>query len=91
MSTLTIRKVIWSTSRLSGVGKTTLAKIVMGIYHPEKFRMMWRDNITEELQRVSGPKNLGKTGRDGFQHADEALNLESAVFRARGLPLKESF
>ena len=95
MSTLTIRKgdMVYLKAP-SGVGKTTLAKIVMGIYHPEKFRMMLGGiNITEETSRSVWPKRIwGRRAGMVFQHADEALNLESTVFETfRGLPLKESF
>ncbi len=78
----------------SGVGKTTLAKIVMGIYHSESFRMsIGGMNITERTSSSVWPEKIwGKRAGMVFQHADEALNLESTVFETfSGLPLEISY
>jgi peptide/nickel transport system ATP-binding protein len=75
----------------SGVGKTTLAKILMGLYRAQ--------NISIQLCGLSITKKTGRRvwerriwgGLAGmvFQHADEALNLQSTVRESfYGLPLK---
>jgi peptide/nickel transport system ATP-binding protein len=65
----------------SGVGKTTLAKLIMGLYSPQKFSMTLcgmgmsertRKNVWQE--QVWGTK-AGMV----FQHADEALDLKATV------------
>ncbi|MEL6823861.1 MAG: ATP-binding cassette domain-containing protein, partial [Calditrichota bacterium] len=65
----------------SRVGKTTLAKIVMGLTSPEKVRL----NICglEINEKTPAPvwrqKVWGKKAGMVFQHADEALNLNASV------------
>lgn len=76
----------------SGIGKTTLAKIIMGIYHADSFSMQLdgmkftaKSAISRWAKRVWG-KRAGMV----FQHADESLNLASTVGETfKGLPLKE--
>ncbi len=77
----------------SGVGKTTIAKIIMGLQNSENFsaeigglkfdsnstRKFWRDEI------------WGKKITMAFQHADEALNLKSKVRDIfKGLPINSA-
>lgn len=65
----------------SGVGKTTLAKIVMGLYHADKVTMeLCGQAITENTPKRVWEKELwGKKAGMVFQHADEALDLEATV------------
>ena len=65
----------------SGVGKTTLAKIVMGLYRAEKVSMTICGQIfTEDTKRSVWEKDIwGKKAGMVFQHADEALDLEATV------------
>jgi len=74
----------------SGVGKTTLAKIVMGLYAPEKFSMTLCENgVTEATPRKFYEQEMwGRRAGMVFQHADEALDLEASVAETfEGLPL----
>ena len=74
----------------SGVGKTTLVKIVMGLYAPQKFSMrLCGMGVTEETPtRIFSREIWGKRAGMVFQHADEALDLEASVFETfKGLPL----
>lgn len=74
----------------SGVGKTTLAKIIMGIYKPESFSMRLDDLYINENTPLSTWKLhiWGKKAGMVFQHADESLNLLSTVFETfKGLPI----
>lgn len=76
----------------SGVGKTTLAKIIMGIYRPERFSMTLEGiTVTEKSPSSLWPSKIwGKRAGMVFQHADEALNLAATVRESfRGLPLKK--
>ena len=76
----------------SGVGKTTLAKIIMGIYHPDSFSMVLDGiNITEKSPLSLWSSAVwGKRAGMVFQHADESLNLASTVRETfKGLPLKK--
>ena len=78
----------------SGVGKTTLAKVVMGIYHPSSFKMeLGGISISEKTsQSVWHKKIWGKKAGMVFQHADEALNLEATVKETfKGLPFTKRF
>jgi ABC-type glutathione transport system ATPase component len=75
----------------SGVGKTTLAKIVMGLYHADSFKMRLAGLTANE----KSPENLwqkkiwGKKAGMVFQHADESLNMQATVLETfKGLPLK---
>lgn len=75
----------------SGVGKTTLAKIVMGLYHAAKIEMNVAGlGITEKTpQSIWHKKIWGKRAGMVFQHADESLNMQATVIETfKGLPLK---
>jgi len=77
----------------SGVGKTTLAKMVMGLYPADAAAMelcgMKLSNKTPG--RVWPDRIWGKRAAMVFQHADESLNLESTVRQCfMGLPLKRT-
>ncbi|MFH0920677.1 MAG: ATP-binding cassette domain-containing protein [Fibrobacterota bacterium] len=75
----------------SGVGKTTLTKIVMGLYRADTFRMKLSglDFDAAAPMETWQQKVWGKTAGMVFQHADESLNQEATVFETfRGLPLK---
>ena len=76
----------------SGVGKTTLAKIIMGLYSPQKFTMTLSGmTITEKTSKTVWHKRIwGKRAGMVFQHADEALNLQVNVKEVfAGLPLRK--
>jgi peptide/nickel transport system ATP-binding protein len=73
----------------SGVGKTTLAKIILGLYRADKFTMTLCGLRVDQ----SSPDSLwqkeifGKKAGMVFQHADEALDPECTVAETfRGLP-----
>jgi peptide/nickel transport system ATP-binding protein len=75
----------------SGIGKTTLAKIVMGLYGPQRFQMeLGGLRVTERSKRrVFEEQVWGKRAGMVFQHADEALNLEATVRETfSGLPMQ---
>ncbi len=75
----------------SGIGKTTLAKIIMGLYRPQKFSMdLDKYSIDENTPRSFWYTKLwGKKTGMVFQHADEALNLQAKVKETfKGLPIK---
>ena len=76
-----------------GTGKTTLAKIIMGIFRADKVSM----NLAGiELDHNTSPllwekKVWGKAAGMIFQHADESLNLEANIKETfKGLPLQKS-
>jgi peptide/nickel transport system ATP-binding protein len=75
----------------SGVGKTTLAKVVMGLYPADRFRM---DLCGIALDEKTDPglfrdRIWGRKAGMVFQHADESLNLQATVFETfAGLPLR---
>jgi peptide/nickel transport system ATP-binding protein len=74
----------------SGVGKTTLAKIIIGLYAPEKFSMtLCGLPVTEATPRRFFEREVwGRRAGMVFQHADEALDLEATVAETfKGLPL----
>jgi len=76
----------------SGIGKTTLAKIIMGIYHPQQFSMNLDGyDITEASPPSLWQKKIwGKCAGMVFQHADESLNLASTMRETfKGLPIKQ--
>jgi ABC-type glutathione transport system ATPase component len=76
----------------SGVGKTTLAKIVMGLQSADKFLLTIDDLVMDQksLPNIWKNKVWAKTMAMVFQHADEALNLNGKVKDIfRGLPLKD--
>jgi len=71
----------------SGEGKTTVAKIIMGLYRPQTMRLtLGRKILTEKSSHSFWPRHVwGQMATMVFQHADEALNLNSTVletFRA---------
>jgi peptide/nickel transport system ATP-binding protein len=74
----------------SGIGKTTLAKIIMGIYRADRMSMIL-DGIkfSEKTPRSLWASSVwGRRATMVFQHADEALNLASTVRETfSGLPL----
>ena len=77
----------------SGIGKTTLAKIIMGIYHPDQFAMRIDGlSVTNKTRHSFWQKSLwGKRTGMVFQHADESLNLSSTVRETfKGLPLRHA-
>jgi peptide/nickel transport system ATP-binding protein len=65
----------------SGVGKTTLAKIIMGLQQAERFEYeisgieFSNDSKPKSWKKYIWGKKIGMV----FQHADEALNLEASV------------
>ena len=76
----------------SGVGKTTLAKIIMGLYSPQKFTMSLSGmTVSERTSKAVWQKRIwGKKAGMVFQHADEALNLQVNVKEVfAGLPLRK--
>ena len=75
----------------SGVGKTTLAKIVMGLYHADSFKMRLAGVTANEKspETLWQKKIWGKKAGMVFQHADESLNMQATVQETfKGLPLK---
>ena len=74
----------------SGMGKTTLVKVMMGLVRAERFRMEFNtlvvtEQFTEEFWRR---RIWGRSMTMVFQHADEALNPQSTVAGSfHGLPL----
>ncbi|OGS35594.1 MAG: hypothetical protein A2293_01740 [Elusimicrobia bacterium RIFOXYB2_FULL_49_7] len=66
----------------SGVGKTTLAKIILGLYAADQVSITLDGlTITEKKGRLFYEKEVwGKRAGMVFQHADEALDLKSTVF-----------
>ncbi|MGH1365648.1 MAG: ATP-binding cassette domain-containing protein [Calditrichia bacterium] len=73
----------------SGVGKTTLAKIAMGLTRAQKVQLMLSDiSITEKTPETLWRKQIwGRQAGMVFQHADEALNLNATVSDVfNGLP-----
>jgi peptide/nickel transport system ATP-binding protein len=76
----------------SGVGKTTLAKVIMGLYPAERFTLDLSGlRITQETPGSIWPRAVwGSKAGMVFQHADEALDLEARVRETfAGLPLTE--
>jgi ABC-type dipeptide/oligopeptide/nickel transport system ATPase subunit len=65
----------------SGIGKTTLAKIVMGIYKADRFSMnLGGKRYSENSHESMWLKEIwGKKAGMVFQHADESLNLEATI------------
>lgn len=75
----------------SGMGKTTLAKIVMGLIQPQQMLLyLCGQKISERTPTKLWQKKIwGKRAGMVFQHADEALNLQANVKEIfAGLPLK---
>lgn len=65
----------------SGAGKTTLAKIIAGLHRAEKLRAhLFGQPINERTPQKFWRQSVwGKQLSMVFQHADEALNLQSTV------------
>ena len=65
----------------SGIGKTTVAKIIMGLLRPERVMFtIGRQFINEKTKTEFWLKNIwGKYATMIFQHADEALNQNTTV------------
>ncbi|MBD3225846.1 MAG: ATP-binding cassette domain-containing protein [Caldithrix sp.] len=77
----------------SGGGKTTLAKIVMGLQPAQNIRFNLAGlTLTEKSKGGIWPKYIwGKKAVMAFQHADEALNPQATVWENfRGLPATTS-
>ncbi|HGY56195.1 MAG TPA: ATP-binding cassette domain-containing protein [Caldithrix abyssi] len=75
----------------SGLGKTTLAKIIMGLQRAQKLDMiLLGKKINENTPPAFWRREIwGKKAGMVFQHADEALNLQATVGSVfDGLPLK---
>jgi len=73
----------------SGIGKTTLAKILIGLYKAKNLKLrIGKINISEKTSVHEWKKKLwAKKISMIFQHADEALNLNSRVIDVfSGLP-----
>lgn len=67
----------------SGVGKTTLAKVIMGLFPAKNFKVRIKDlQITTKSNPAIWRKSIwGKRATMVFQHADEALNLNATVLQ----------
>lgn len=65
----------------SGVGKTTIVKIIMGLQVPDHFRMMIEGVRLGEVspKKFWRDRLWGKKLTMAFQHADEALNPHATV------------
>jgi len=77
----------------SGVGKTTVAKMLMGLIKPEKFKAkLGTHTLTETTSGTYFKKNIwGKEAAMVFQHADESLNLKATIWQTfAALPLKSN-
>jgi len=76
----------------SGVGKTTLVKVIMGLIPCDKLDLMITDiQITEKTPKKIWRNQIwGKKAGMVFQHADEALNKNSKTIEVfSGLPGKK--
>jgi peptide/nickel transport system ATP-binding protein len=74
----------------SGVGKTSLAKIIMGLYPAQRFAMSLSGiAVTHRTPRSVWPRRVwGKKAGMVFQHADEALDMQANIGETfKGLPL----
>jgi ABC-type multidrug transport system ATPase subunit len=74
----------------SGVGKTTLVKLMMGLLKPEKMTMrIGGMDYTERTHRKTWSRRIwGRLMTMVFQHADESLNQNACVKDVfAGLPL----
>ncbi len=65
----------------SGTGKTTIAKIIMGLISANKFEMNINGRTFNNYSQIKEWKKRlwGKQISMTFQHADESLNLKSTV------------
>jgi ABC-type glutathione transport system ATPase component len=73
----------------SGVGKTTLAKVIMGLYPANSMRMaLCGTAFSENTPQKTWAKHIwGRKAGMVFQHADESLNLQATVAETfAGLP-----
>jgi|WetSurMetagenome_2_1015567.scaffolds.fasta_scaffold00027_44 peptide/nickel transport system ATP-binding protein len=76
----------------SGVGKTTLAKVILGLYRAQELSMsLCGLPFTARTPKKIWEKEVwGRRAGMVFQHADESLNLASSVRETfSGLPLSE--
>ena len=76
----------------SGTGKTTIAKILMGLIPADKFSaQLGQLTLTENtIPIVWNKKVWGRYASMVFQHADESLNAKANIFQTfSGLPLKQ--
>ncbi len=76
----------------SGVGKTTLAKIIMGLIPAQQVHFeLGALSFTEQTGRMRWQKQVwGKRAGMVFQHAEEALDLRSTVRQIfKGLPVQQ--
>ena len=74
----------------SGVGKTSLAKIILGLYPAQRFAMSLSGiAVTHRTPRGVWPRRVwGKKAGMVFQHADEALDMQANISETfKGLPL----
>jgi peptide/nickel transport system ATP-binding protein len=71
----------------SGVGKTTVAKVVIGLQRAERFRMEFEGvGLDERSPHQYWERTLwGKRMTMAFQHADESLNPNASVEETLGL------
>lgn len=79
---LTVRKgAITYLKAPSGIGKTTIVKVMMGLLRPEKMLMEFGQSVyTEKTGRRAWTQRVwGRRMTMVFQHADEALNQNSKV------------
>jgi peptide/nickel transport system ATP-binding protein len=77
----------------SGTGKTTIAKIIMGLIPAKNLQLEIAGyKISEKTSAHFYKRKIwGKKAGLVFQHADEALNLKSTVTEIfKGLPIKRS-
>jgi peptide/nickel transport system ATP-binding protein len=74
----------------SGVGKTSLAKIIMGLYPAQRFAMRLSGlAVTQRTPHGVWLRRIwGKKAGMVFQHADESLDMEANIAETfKGLPL----
>jgi peptide/nickel transport system ATP-binding protein len=74
----------------SGVGKTTVSKVIMGLQRAEQVRMWFEEDLlSERTPHQKWQQRLwGRRMTMAFQHADEALNPNASVEETlRLLPL----
>lgn len=74
----------------SGTGKTTVAKIIMGLFRADRadVNLAGMELGPGTPERTWEKKVWGRTAGMVFQHADESLNLEASVAETfKGLPL----
>lgn len=77
----------------SGVGKTTLLKVIMGLFRAQQLDLhLGTLHLTEKTpSRVWRSRVWGSLAGMVFQHADEALNMQSSVRESfAGLPSRPS-